>query len=416
VAEAVAVLSNRVLTIANRHVAKGAMLRDLAAALQEFAGCSAIGIRILNQQRGIPYEAYVGFPEAFYRLESPLSLDTDYCMCICVVKGQSDPALPPATPGGSFRLGSISRHFGALAEEQRGRFRNVCRRFGYESVALVPIRDADRIVGLIHLADPRQDAISSELVQVLEGVAAHVAGSLRRLWTEEDLQRAERLASVGTLAAGIAHEIAGPLGAILLAVDVAQRRLECPQGKETLRECLDTIQAAASRCERIVRSVQEYARAGTLPRELCGVRGVADRAMEAARDRAARHSITLRLSGAERLPMVLMNPIEMEQAIVNLLVNAAEASEPGREVHLRVWAEADQVRIACGDRGCGMTPEQMERIFDPFYTTKLRTGGTGLGLSIVQSIVRQHGGTIDVRSTPGRGSTMTIALPACSGA
>jgi two-component system NtrC family sensor kinase len=121
-------------------------------------------------------------------------------------------------------------------------------------------------------------------------------------------------------------------------------------------------------------------------------------------------SVDLELDGD--LPKVIINQTEIEQVFVNVINNAIEASRPGQKVSVRLKRDGEQFVTFVEDRGRGMTPEETGRIFDPFYTTRQAEGGTGLGLSLTYSIVRQHDGTIDIESQPGRGTRVAIRLPA----
>ncbi|NIR14010.1 MAG: GAF domain-containing protein, partial [Desulfobacterales bacterium] len=158
--------------------------------IKKLTGCEAVAMRLLDRDGNIPYQAFDGFSEEFYRLESPLSLRSDRCMCINVIKGKFDPGLSFYTAGGSFFMNGTTRFLATVSEEQKGQTRNVCNRFGYESVALVPIRSGDRIIGLIHVADPREDAIPRELVKIMEWAALELGTAIRRVQAQEALQRA----------------------------------------------------------------------------------------------------------------------------------------------------------------------------------------------------------------------------------
>jgi signal transduction histidine kinase len=182
--------SYRFLEIANRYKEMPPLLNEFMIEIKKLTGCEAVAMRLLDREGSIPYQAYDGFSEEFYRLESPLSLESDRCMCINVIKGKSDPRLSFYTEGGSFFMNGTTRFLATVSEEQKGQTRNVCNRFGYESVALVPIRSGDRIIGLIHVADPREDAIPRELVKIMEWAAMELGTAIRRVQAQEALQRA----------------------------------------------------------------------------------------------------------------------------------------------------------------------------------------------------------------------------------
>jgi PAS domain S-box-containing protein len=229
--------------------------------------------------------------------------------------------------------------------------------------------------------------------------------------TEEALRRAERLASIGTLAAGIAHEINNPLHGIVLSAEVAVRARRRPDGEQILDQVLPGIQSEALRCGRIVKSVLQFARQEVSQRWPCDLGQIARRSRDLVRKLAAERRVTVLIQQPCELPEVVVNPTEMEQVLVNVLSNALQASRPDSVVTVHLEALADTIGVQVIDQGCGMTREQVDRILDPFYTTRQHEGGTGLGLSITYGIIQQHGGTIDVKTAPGRGTTMSIRLP-----
>lgn len=145
-------ISHRFLEIANRHTEMTPLLNEFVYEIQKMTGCEAVGIRILDKNGHVPYQAYTGFSKHFYEEESPLSIECDRCMCINVIKGSTDPNLPFYTSRGSFHANSTTRFLSTVNDAERGPIRNVCSRFGYESVALIPMKLDERILGLIHLA------------------------------------------------------------------------------------------------------------------------------------------------------------------------------------------------------------------------------------------------------------------------
>ncbi len=233
--------------------------------------------------------------------------------------------------------------------------------------------------------------------------------------SREQLRVAERLASIGTLAAGVAHEINNPIGMILLAAQNALNAIDGPEAVAAARRALDKIVVDANRCARIVRSMLQFARQEPTEKWLVDLNTLASHAFEVTRPYTVERGVFVRLQLADNLPTVTANPIQIEQVLVNLIRNASEAGPRGSRVCLRTERTPDGVRIAVEDNGRGMTPEQVKHVFDPFYTTRLQHGGNGLGLSIVHGIVTEHGGTIKVQSEPGFGTAVTVDLP-CLGA
>src|SRR3990172_979534 len=163
-------ISYRLLQIALSQTDLAQLLLECIKEIKNYTGCAAVGIRILDEKGKIPYQAYDGFSRSFFELESPLSIHDDTCMCINVIKGTTDPKLPFYTEGGSFYMNGTTRFLATVSADEKGETRNVCNQVGYESVALVPIRFNDPILGLIHIADPRENMVPLRKVEALEKV------------------------------------------------------------------------------------------------------------------------------------------------------------------------------------------------------------------------------------------------------
>jgi len=163
------------------------LMQSALEQVRRLTGVEAVGIRILDAEGGIPYSAYAGFSREFYELESPLSVNTDRCMCINVIRGETNPDLPFYTPGGSFYMNATSRFLATVSEEEKGSTRNACNRHGFESVALVPIRERGRILGLIHLADRQEWRVPLALVEQVERFGLSLGEVVRRTQIEEAL-------------------------------------------------------------------------------------------------------------------------------------------------------------------------------------------------------------------------------------
>ncbi|MBI5604223.1 MAG: HAMP domain-containing protein [Deltaproteobacteria bacterium] len=182
--------SRKLLEIANRHIDLVPLLQDFVREIKKFTGCEAVGIRLRDENGNIPYMAYLGFSQKFYETESPLSLKTDRCMCINVVKGTCDPRLSFYTEDGSFYINGTTRFLATVSEEDKGQTRNVCNQTGYESVALIPIRLGTHIMGLIHLADRKENLVPLDSVKILEKAATALGIGIRRTLAEESLKKA----------------------------------------------------------------------------------------------------------------------------------------------------------------------------------------------------------------------------------
>ena len=181
-------LSNEIFRISAASSNLPDMFSGYVKLLHRYTGCKAIGIRILDDEGNIPYQANIGFTEDFLQHESPLSIQFDNCMCINVIKGTTDPSLPFYTEHGSFYINATTKFLATVSEEEKGKTRNMCNKVGYESVALIPIHKGGRILGLLHLADPREGMVPLRTIKILENVALSMGSPILRMNAEEELK------------------------------------------------------------------------------------------------------------------------------------------------------------------------------------------------------------------------------------
>ncbi len=222
------------------------------------------------------------------------------------------------------------------------------------------------------------------------------------------LNEAEQLAQIGQLAASLAHEIKNPLAGISGAIQVIRESLSAD---DPHREVLGQVLRQISRLDRTVKELLVYARP-TPPRfQRCELPQVIERVTALLRKEPEFQRVLLECPDAHDLPPILADEHLLEQLLVNLLLNAAQASPDAGAVRLQATARNAGVRLVVEDWGCGMAPETAGRAMEPFFTTKAR--GTGLGLPICRKIAEAHGGTIAVRSAPGEGTQVTVDLPDC---
>jgi PAS domain S-box-containing protein len=260
----------------------------------------------------------------------------------------------------------------------------------------------------------RFDVCFSPIAAASGGVRAVLAVSRdisERKKLQQALEQADRLAAVGTLAAGIAHELNNPLGAIRLSAEHALALEARPGSAPDRKDCIGDILANTERCSHIVKGVLRFARSKSSEKEPCDLNAVvrATRDLTSRYVEARRATVTLEL--ARDLPPIHANPVEIEQVTVNLLRNAVEAAREKAHVVVRTEPLHGKVRMAVVDNGPGLSDYEMQHVFDPFYTTRQSDGGTGLGLSVVHGIVSDHDGTIEARRASGGGTEVAIELP-----
>jgi two-component system sensor histidine kinase PilS (NtrC family) len=223
----------------------------------------------------------------------------------------------------------------------------------------------------------------------------------------ERVRKADRLAAVGELSAGIAHELRNPLASISGSIEMLYHELSL-DGEN--RRLMELIMRESDRLDRIISDFLEFARLRTPRRTPSKLDRCIEEVVTLVRQNAEKSAgIEIRTSFASGLPAVWMDDEQMRQVFMNLAVNACESMNHGGTLHIAAErAGADWVRVSFQDTGCGIDPEGLERMFEPFFTTK--DGGTGLGLAMANKIVNAHGGSIEFRNAD-RGAVFTIVLP-----
>jgi signal transduction histidine kinase len=222
---------------------------------------------------------------------------------------------------------------------------------------------------------------------------------------EAAVRRSERLAALGQLSAGLAHELRNPLGTIRASAEMLLKNV--PEGNETARELTGFISSEVDRTNSLVTRFLEFARPFEPKLEKAELTEVVDRAIAQLERNTPHYDVTIYRNFSPDLRPFAFDAELMERVFYNLLLNAAQATAAGGEVTVKT---GDSVEISVIDRGSGIDPAQLENIFNPFFTTKKE--GVGLGLAIVSKIVDLHGGRMSVESEPGKGSVFRVFLPA----
>jgi two-component system NtrC family sensor kinase len=232
--------------------------------------------------------------------------------------------------------------------------------------------------------------------------------------TQEDLMNAERLAMIGRLAAGIAHEINNPLGSILL---FSRLLLQKAPAEGLMRDNLERIEKDTKRCQNIVQGLLDFARQREPKIERVNVNDILEKTTMLFHNHPLFHNIEIVKQYQPDISAVSADSSQIMQVFVNIFMNAVDAMEGTGVLTIgtRSIAINKTVEISIADTGCGISPEMINKIFEPFFTTKPVGQGTGLGLSISYGIIHQHGGTIKALSGSGEGTTFVISLPVLEG-
>ncbi len=227
----------------------------------------------------------------------------------------------------------------------------------------------------------------------------------------------EKMASIGKMAAVVAHEVNNPLSGILTYAKLLKKwldKLEMGDSRrQEIRECLDLIESESKRCGELVKNLLTFSRAAPMNLEWVDLNEVAERATRLVQHKAELSGIQLQLELADSLPPVHCDPGQIEQVLLALSMNAVDAMPRGGNLWLRTRSlpQSGQVELQVKDDGMGIAPDLLPKLFEPFTTTKEVGKGVGLGLAISKSIVERHKGQIEVESQQGRGTTFYIFLP-----
>ncbi|MDI6901478.1 MAG: ATP-binding protein [Anaerosomatales bacterium] len=223
----------------------------------------------------------------------------------------------------------------------------------------------------------------------------------------DQLIRADRLAAMGELTAGVAHEVRNPLGIIRASVQLVEES-DCQPAR--VREATHVIKHEIDRLDKVIKALLDFGRPSSPALSPVMITDVLDDVILFTRRFAGQSNVAIVQEPHDEVPLVMADADQMKQVFVNLISNAVQAMEEGGgTITVTTVHEGAFVSVRVADTGPGMPPDQLSKVFDPFYST--RDEGTGLGLTMVHRIIDEHGGRIEVRSTEGSGTTFTVALP-----
>jgi two-component system NtrC family sensor kinase len=283
----------------------------------------------------------------------------------------------------------------------------------------IPLRINEDFVGIVMLGQKRIFRIfTRDDLQLLDTVAAAASAalenarlSLRLHRSSAELERASRLSSIGLLAAGLAHEIRNPLVAVKTFLDLLPQRLD---DREFLTNFRELSQSELRRVMNLLTDLLTLGKSTTVEYRSLELVPTLEPVLRLMESTARKHGVTLVVRAGGALPPVWADADRLKQILLNLVLNAIDASPQGSEVTVEMRSVRQGVLIEVTDRGPGIPADHLENIFNPFFTTK--ETGTGLGLALVHQMVVEHGGQISVDSTPGRGSVFRVTLPAAPAA
>ncbi len=266
---------------------------------------------------------------------------------------------------------------------------------------------------------PEVGPISSSELGVLQKTFQEMLCSLRerdrsqRAESELKLLQSEKQASVGRLAAGVAHEINNPLTGVLTFTHMLLRRDDI---NEEIREDLQTIADSTERVRRIVKGLLEFSRQTKIKPEPTDLNTLIEQTLPLVANQALVKGVIFCFDPGKDIPLRTLDRSLVQSVLLNIILNAIDATDKGGHINIYTKLSAGPrqtkaIEVEISDTGCGIPPENLDKLFDPFFTTKEVGKGTGLGLAVSQGIIERHGGTIRVQSTAGHGSIFTICFP-----
>ena len=442
-ADAYREMGREILQILNEPGDFNSSIQRIIITFREQTGLDAVGIR-LQDGDDFPYITQIGFSEDFLQTENSLiehdqdgeacrdkdGKVTPECTCGLVISGKTDPANPYFTPGGSFWTNdSFPILYLPPGEDPRLHPRNQCMHQGFASIALVPVRNDKRIVGLLQFCDRHAGRFSLGTIGHLEGIASHIGSALTRKQAEDEKTRleaqflqAQKMESVGRLAGGVAHDFNN-----MLTVIKGYSQLGLMEVDQTspLYTKFDGILKAAERSAELTQQLLAFARKQIIAPKVLDLNKTVEGMLKMLQRLIGERIQLAWQPGADLWP-VKMDSSQIDQILANLCVNSQDAIPENGGIEIETQnVEIDRsycanhvgffpgkfVRLSVSDNGCGMDKETLAHIFEPFFTTKGLGKGTGLGLATVYGIVKQNKGFINVYSEPNLGTTCTIYLP-----
>lgn len=404
--------------------------------VKRIAGCDAAALRVFDGKDDFPFLSDIGFEKQFIESEQSLCVRDDSGRIVRdktersllrgmsgkVLRGQTSPSLPCFTKGGSFWTSALSKlHESDLKDLISEDFETLGKAHGFESIALVPLRTADRIVGLIHACSRRKDCFTRDTIKFLEKLGIRIGAAFESTWRQKVLSRfarecenrwrgTETIFALGELSATLAHELKTPLSGMMLSATRLKKALKST-GYDKLVAITEQLESSISTLSETVSHASSMIQEPKLELAEVDVNEVIEEAVSLMEQRAAVQKVSIIREYDDHLPKIKVDGNVLMRALLNLIVNSLDAMPLSGTLRLltRKAAKKDFVEIIIADSGPGIDPGEVDFLFRPFSTKK--SGGSGMGLAVVRKIVELHSGEATLRCAVTGGTEAVVTLP-----
>jgi len=445
-------MAREVLECLNQITITKEVIGKILQIIKRIMGFDAVGIR-LREGDDYPYFVHDGFSGDFLRAENTLTIRAEdggvcrnedgtvclECTCGLVLSGKTDSANPLFTTGGSFWTNNTLPLLDLSAErDPRLHPRNRCIHAGFLSLALIPLRSGEKIIGLLQLSDHRRDQFTPEIIRFFESLGASIGIAFVRSQAEQSLLNAnmqlgqsldalnqvqdkiiqqERLSALGQMASGIAHDFNNVLMPIVGFSELLMSDHAVMDDREEALHMIKAINAAGNDARQIVSRLRTiYRRDDSARYEKVDVARIVESAISLTmpkwkEEMNAKGSTVEIATDFQPAPQIKGNASELREVMTNLIFNAIDAMPNGGVLTFRLYCEKNiSVILEVTDTGLGMSQETLLHCEEPFFTTK-GAQGSGLGLAMVYGIIERHSGAIEIKSKPNVGTTVRMRLP-----
>ncbi len=385
------------------------VLEQVALKLKNYLGCEALGIRIKDNKGNIPYAVTTGFNDKFLDKECFLSVRTDSCVCIGIVEGKYNPALPFYTPHGSFFADNLQSLTPARDGMRDGVLRGECVRCGWECLGVVPIRFGHQYFGAIHFVHKEANGIQRSQVRFVENIASQIGLYIHSIAAvkEKDVEFQE-------IVQRIIHDLRSPLTSIKGFSDLITLKYS-DRLEDDIPEMVERISRNAEYIEHLIHSFGDFAHSTGGVKEHSETIDLKGFILNLVSEMDLPRKEEVEIKFEENIPFIEYPPFCLKRILSNLIGNAVKYTPADRTPVIEVGCQEKDIfyQVSVKDSGMGVKADETEKIFHPLYRSSKAANirGSGLGLSICKKLVEKRGGTIWVYSDKGQGSTFYFTVP-----